>query len=118
MRLARGHNKGVMHHKFAVMDDQLLMTGSFNWSNNAQQNNFENMIYTTSSSHIKGFAQEFADVYSTAYTPLPEDFEKDDIGMRSSGVGFGGGYAVGADLVVFDSGLNLNGAQAVSVVTR
>ncbi|MCG2724655.1 MAG: phospholipase D-like domain-containing protein [Elusimicrobia bacterium] len=73
LRWTRGHNKGVMHHKYSVMDDKLLMTGSFNWSNNAQNNNFENMFYTTSDYYIRGFEQEFDEIYEAAYTPTAED---------------------------------------------
>ncbi len=76
LRLARGHNKGVMHHKYSVMDGKLLMTGSYNWSNNAQNNNFENMFYTTSEHYIKGFTREFDEVYETAYTPTQDDIEE------------------------------------------
>jgi phosphatidylserine/phosphatidylglycerophosphate/cardiolipin synthase-like enzyme len=73
LRWTRGHNKGVMHHKYSVMDKKLLMTGSFNWSNNAQMNNLENMFYTTNGHYIKGFTQEFNEVYETAVVPSPED---------------------------------------------
>ena len=33
-----------MHHKYLLIDDQYLMTGSYNFSNNAEYNTFENMI--------------------------------------------------------------------------
>ncbi|MCK4935772.1 MAG: hypothetical protein KAR84_02870 [Elusimicrobiales bacterium] len=78
LRWSRGHNKGVMHHKYMVADEGLLMTGSFNWSNNAQNNNFENMFYTTSGYYIKGYIQEFNEVYELAYTPTAEDLAEDD----------------------------------------
>ena len=32
-----------MHHKFAIIDQQQVITGSYNWSNNAQTN-FENVV--------------------------------------------------------------------------
>ncbi len=85
LRLSRGHNKGVMHHKYSVMDEKLLMTGSFNWSNNAQMNNFENMFYTTSGHYIKGFTQEFNEVYDLAYVPTIEDLtDYDDKGLENT----------------------------------
>lgn len=43
VRLSGGREEsGVMHNKFAVFDSVLLETGSFNWTENADNNNFEN----------------------------------------------------------------------------
>jgi len=36
----------IMHHKFALFDDAILWTGSFNWTNAANDKNCENVIYT------------------------------------------------------------------------
>ncbi len=33
-----------MHHKFAVIDEKIVVTGSFNWTRNASENNHENII--------------------------------------------------------------------------
>jgi len=33
-----------MHHKFAVIDGKTVVTGSFNWTRNASEDNFENII--------------------------------------------------------------------------
>jgi len=37
---------GILHHKFCVIDDEVLITGSYNWTNNAT-NNIENVIIKT-----------------------------------------------------------------------
>ena len=43
VRMSSGYApKGVMHNKFSVFDGELLESGSFNWSFNAQNHNFEN----------------------------------------------------------------------------
>jgi len=34
---------GIPHHKFCIIDDEILITGSYNWSNNAKKND-ENII--------------------------------------------------------------------------
>lgn len=65
--------KGVMHNKFAVLDGRLLLTGSFNWSTNAQENNFENMFYTASPEYTGPYAAQFEDIFSKAYAPTPEE---------------------------------------------
>ena len=68
--------KGVMHNKYAVLDGKLLMTGSFNWSTNAQDNNFENMFYTSSLAYTGPFAAQFENIFSKAYTPTPEEINQ------------------------------------------
>jgi len=65
--------KGVMHNKFAVLDGKLLMTGSFNWSTNAQDNNFENMFYTASPAYTGPFSAQFENIFSKAYAPTAEE---------------------------------------------
>ena len=35
---------GKMHHKFCVIDNQLVITGSYNWSTSAECKNIENMV--------------------------------------------------------------------------
>ena len=47
---------GLMHHKFALIDDRLLLTGSFNWTYNS---NAENLIATNDASVVSAFLQEF-----------------------------------------------------------
>lgn len=34
----------IMHNKFAIFDSSVLLTGSYNWSNNAESSNAENLI--------------------------------------------------------------------------
>ncbi|NJK62165.1 MAG: hypothetical protein HC921_05290 [Synechococcaceae cyanobacterium SM2_3_1] len=33
-----------MHHKFAVIDESIVVTGSHNWSQGANRNNDENVL--------------------------------------------------------------------------
>lgn len=47
---------GLMHHKFAIVDDSLLLTGSFNWT---YSTNSENMIVTNDPAMITAFGEEF-----------------------------------------------------------
>ncbi|MDA8131185.1 MAG: phospholipase D-like domain-containing protein [Elusimicrobia bacterium] len=68
--------RGVMHNKFAVLDRKLLITGSFNWSTNAQQNNFENVFYTTASSYAEAFSAQFEELFSAADEPTLDDLQR------------------------------------------
>ncbi|KAF3687546.1 Mitochondrial cardiolipin hydrolase [Channa argus] len=48
-----------MHHKFAVMDGRLLITGSLNWTLTAVQSNTENIVVTEEPDLVQPFIKEF-----------------------------------------------------------
>ncbi|XP_015921194.1 mitochondrial cardiolipin hydrolase [Parasteatoda tepidariorum] len=48
-----------MHHKFLVADDEVLVNGSFNWTNQAVLGNFENLIVTSERDLVQPFVTEF-----------------------------------------------------------
>lgn len=56
-------NLGFIHHKFAVIDNTITITGSYNWSKNAA-NNRENIVVIESSSIAKQFTSEFEEITS------------------------------------------------------
>ncbi len=35
---------GIMHHKFAVIDRKIVITGSYNWTFSANNRNYENLV--------------------------------------------------------------------------
>ena len=48
-----------MHHKFAVVDGRILLTGSYNWTRGAADNNQENLIVTDDPRFVKPYVEEF-----------------------------------------------------------
>ena len=48
-----------MHHKFAILDNQRLLTGSYNWTRGAAEYNEENMILTHDDRLVERFARVF-----------------------------------------------------------
>ena len=50
---------GLMHHKFIVIDDEVLLNGSFNWTWNAVKSNNENLVFSSDQIQIKLFKEEF-----------------------------------------------------------
>jgi phosphatidylserine/phosphatidylglycerophosphate/cardiolipin synthase-like enzyme len=50
---------GVMHHKFAVFDDKVVETGSFNWTLNGERYSHENALFFDDPSLVRAFDKEF-----------------------------------------------------------
>ncbi len=48
-----------MHHKFAIFDGRLLLTGSYNWTRGAAENNQENLLVTDDARFVRPFVAEF-----------------------------------------------------------
>ena len=49
----------LMHHKFAIVDNSLVMTGSFNWTMQAIMGNNENVIITSVNEIVNPYVNEF-----------------------------------------------------------
>jgi phosphatidylserine/phosphatidylglycerophosphate/cardiolipin synthase-like enzyme len=48
-----------MHHKFAVFDKKLALTGSFNWTRSASAYNHENILITDHLGAVNSYRKEF-----------------------------------------------------------
>ena len=57
VRLGGGY--GHMHHKFAVIDSELVITGSYNWSNSAETRNDENLLIIRDRELAAQYLREF-----------------------------------------------------------
>lgn len=58
VKLSRNHS-GVMHHKVMIIDGESVITGSFNFSKNANENNDENIVIIRSPQLASTFEDEF-----------------------------------------------------------
>jgi hypothetical protein len=54
-----GDERGMMHHKFCLIDDNITINGSYNYSYNASNNNVENIHISDDYSIYKQFLNEF-----------------------------------------------------------
>ena len=52
-------NIGFMHHKFCVVDDAVVITGSYNWTYYAETRNVENILISDNASVVLQFKAEF-----------------------------------------------------------
>jgi len=48
-----------MHHKFCVIDQAILLNGSFNWTRSAVLNNRENVVISKDAYLVSDFMAEF-----------------------------------------------------------
>lgn len=48
-----------MHHKFAIVDHQTALTGSYNWTRSAALYNHENVLVTHDCDTVQAYSREF-----------------------------------------------------------
>lgn len=53
-----------MHHKFALLDNQTVLTGSYNWTRSAAMYNHENLLVTNDPQIVNDFSREFDKLWS------------------------------------------------------
>ena len=61
----KGRN-GLMHNKFAVFDHNLLLTGSYNWTETAEHYNYENALFLEDKPLVKEYEKEFNSLWASA----------------------------------------------------
>ena len=58
-----GHQRGIMHNKFAIVDGARIETGSFNYTHHATSANQENQLYLYSPDIIQRYKVQFEKVW-------------------------------------------------------
>lgn len=58
--------QSLMHHKFAIFDDRLVVTGSYNWTHSAEVANYENLVVLDDPGMVERFQQEFRRLWRQA----------------------------------------------------
>jgi competence ComEA-like helix-hairpin-helix protein len=71
--LAKGD---LLHHKFAVIDGQTVITGSHNWSAAANTNNDETLLVIQNPTVAAHFTREFDRLYTVAQLGLPASLKQ------------------------------------------
>jgi phosphatidylserine/phosphatidylglycerophosphate/cardiolipin synthase-like enzyme len=59
-------NPRLMHHKVLIIDQQTVITGSYNFSNNAEQKNDENTLIIHNQEIAAQYVTEFHQIYNLA----------------------------------------------------
>lgn len=64
MKRTSGLSGGIMHNKYMIIDGKLLVTGSYNWSASAENNNYENAVFIQGSSLIQKYTDDFDRIWA------------------------------------------------------
>jgi len=60
-------NNYIMHHKFAIIDNRILLTGSYNWTFSANNRNDENLMVIDDPELIEIFQNQFVNLWTNKY---------------------------------------------------
>ncbi len=75
MKVRRDGNGSFLHHKVVIVDERIVITGSLNFSDNANDSNDENVIIVDNADIAALYLQEFERVWAMASDPEPDKFE-------------------------------------------
>lgn len=59
-----GHQRGIMHNKYMIVDGKMIETGSFNYTNGAAFKNNENQVYLATPSIVERYKTRFDKIWS------------------------------------------------------
>jgi phosphatidylserine/phosphatidylglycerophosphate/cardiolipin synthase-like enzyme len=74
LRVRRDENPSFLHHKVIIIDDRIVITGSLNFSDNANDSNDENVLVIDNADIAALYIQEFNRIWDFASVPEPEKF--------------------------------------------
>ncbi|MCB4755933.1 MAG: phospholipase D family protein [Elusimicrobia bacterium] len=78
--------RGIMHNKFAVFDQKEVVTGSYNWTENAERYNYENALFSEEKGVIDKYAGEFAKLWQTRLPDGQADRTKEPLAQKEGAV--------------------------------
>src|SRR5208283_3450354 len=55
-----------MHHKFVILDQEKVLTGSYNWTHESEDENHENLIILGDPHPVEAYTQEFEALWMEA----------------------------------------------------
>lgn len=64
-KAVRGSRGGLMHNKYCVIDNQIVITGSYNWSENAENKNDENAAVMYDYDRASDYSVEFRKMFGS-----------------------------------------------------
>jgi phosphatidylserine/phosphatidylglycerophosphate/cardiolipin synthase-like enzyme len=79
-------NRYLMHNKFAIIDNKIVITGSYNWTASAGQRNDENLLILDEEEIVKKYQDYFYHLWDNKYSikKYNELISHSDIGSEVS----------------------------------
>ncbi len=68
-------NPNIMHNKFAVVDERVVLTGSYNWTTGAWRDNDENLLRIDRPEIAERYRQRFAELWEQWDPALTETLQ-------------------------------------------
>ncbi len=66
-RLSAGRGgDGKMHHKFVIYDARTVTTGSYNWTLESDEENYENLLVVRDPEQVESYRREFEALWESA----------------------------------------------------
>ena len=62
-----------MHNKYAIIDESVIVTGSFNWTSQAISNNQENLLFYQDKNIAQQYTNEFNNLWNTFTTIIDKE---------------------------------------------
>ena len=59
-------NKALMHHKVMIVDGEIVVTGSYNWTKSAEEENDENLVVIYGEGLARRYEEEFERIWSNS----------------------------------------------------
>ncbi|MHC2995427.1 MAG: DUF1669 domain-containing protein [Candidatus Atribacteria bacterium] len=83
IKLRISSNNYIMHNKFAIIDNHLLLTGSYNWTFSANNRNDENLLVIDDPEIIEIFQNQFINLWTNKHSSkrTKELFDKAKVNM-------------------------------------
>ena len=78
MKVRTDGNENLMHHKVIIVDQQMVVFGSYNLSANANLRNAENSLFAFDEIIIDAFLQEFDSLWQESQIINPRYTECDN----------------------------------------
>lgn len=81
----RSAQHSAMHHKYAVVDEQIVITGACNWTYTAFKHSFEDVLIIRDQSLAKSYLLDFADLmkrYDAGYTAADYAWTRSRAGVQ------------------------------------
>jgi phosphatidylserine/phosphatidylglycerophosphate/cardiolipin synthase-like enzyme len=60
----------ILHHKTIIIDDRIVITGSYNFTNSAERDNDENLVIISDPGVARAYLEEYARIRALAESPL------------------------------------------------